>query len=263
MTLRIASIHRYPVKGLSPERLPAADLVAGAFFPGDRLYAVENGASGFDPAQPEFQPKFKFLMLMRNGSLARLRTRYIDETTTLVIEEGGREAARGDLSTPEGRAAIEAFFRSFAADELRGEPRVLAAPEGFRFTDSLKGHLSIINLASVQALEEMFGVPVDPLRFRGNLHVEGLEPWAELDLVGRVIEGPGGLRLEVVKRIQRCAATDVDPGTGLRDLAIPPTLMRRFGHMDCGIYCKVLAGGRITEGAHLTLVPQAQAALPF
>jgi hypothetical protein len=263
MTMRIASIYRYPVKGLSPERLPAADLAEGAFFPGDRLYAVENGRSGFDPAEPAFQPKIKFLMLMKNGSLARLRTRYLDETTTLVIEDGGREAARGDLSTPEGRQAIEDFFRAFSAGELRGEPRVLAAPEGFRFTDSLKGHLSIINLASVAALEEMFGSPVDPLRFRGNVHVEGLEPWAELDLVGRHLEGPGGLRLEVVKRIQRCAATDVDPGTGMRDLSIPPTLMRRFGHMDCGIYCKVVGAGRVTEGAHLALVPQEQAALPF
>ena len=263
MTMRIASLYRYPVKGLSPERLKGADLVAGAYFPGDRLFAVENGPSGFDPESPAFQPKFKFLMLMKNGSLARLRTRYIDETTTLVIEEGGREAARGDLSTQEGRAAIEAFFRGYSAGDLRGEPRVLASPEGFRFTDSTKGHLSIINLASVAALEDMFGVPVDPLRFRGNLHVEGLGPWDELDLVGRVIEGPGGVRLEVVKRIQRCAVTDVDPGTGLRDLAIPPTLMRRFGHMDCGIYCKVLTGGRLSEGAHLTLEPAAQPALPF
>ncbi|HYF57237.1 MAG TPA: MOSC N-terminal beta barrel domain-containing protein [Salinarimonas sp.] len=263
MTLRIAAIHRYPVKGLSPERLASADLAPGAYFPGDRLYAVENGPSGFDPAEPAFQPKIKFLMLMKNGALARLRTRYLDETTTLVVEEDGREAARGDLSTPEGRAAIEAFFRRYAAGELRGEPRVIAAPDGFRFTDSPKGHLSIINLASVAAMEDWFGVPVDPLRFRGNLHVDGLEPWAELDLVDRVLEGPGGLRLKVVKRIQRCAATDVDPGTGIRDLAIPPTLMRRFGHMDCGIYCQVLRGGRITEGAHLALAPVAQPALPF
>jgi MOSC domain-containing protein YiiM len=39
--------------------------------------------------------------------------------------------------------------------------------------------------------------------------------------------------------------------------------MRRFGHMDCGIYCKVLADGRVTEGAHLALVPESQGALPF
>ena len=89
-SIRIASLQRYPVKGLSPEALDQASLSRGGYFPGDRLFAVENGPAGFDPANPEHQPKIKFLMLMRTESLARLRTRYEDETATLVIEEGGR-----------------------------------------------------------------------------------------------------------------------------------------------------------------------------
>src|SRR3712207_3020906 len=201
MRLRVAALHRYPVKGLSPERLPGTVLEKGAYFPGDRLFAIENGPAGFDPADPQHQSKVKFLMLMRNEALARLRTRYDDGTRTLVIEEGGREAVRGDLSTREGRLAVEAFFRRFMPRELRGPPKVLSAPDGFRFTDSRKGYVSLINLASVAAVEAMVGQPVDPLRFRGNLHVEGLEPWAELELVGRVLEGPSGLRLKVTKRI--------------------------------------------------------------
>ncbi|HEX8663259.1 MAG TPA: MOSC domain-containing protein [Beijerinckiaceae bacterium] len=263
MRLRVAALHRYPVKGLSPERLPGAVLEKGAYFPGDRLLAIENGPAGFDPADPQHQPKVKFLMLMRNEALARLRTRYDDESRTLVIEEGGREAVRGDLSTGQGRLAVEAFVRRFMPRELRGPPKVLSAPDGFRFTDSRKGYVSIINLASVAAVEAMVGVPVDPLRFRGNLHVEGLEPWAELDLVGRVLEGPSGLRLKITKRIQRCAATNVDPTSGVRDLDIPATLMRRLGHMDCGIYAEVVQGGPLAEGERLTVAEPAQAALPL
>lgn len=252
MTIRIAALHRYPVKGFSPERLPFADLFAGRHFPGDRLFAVENGPAGFDPENPVHQPKLKFLMLMRNESLARLKTRYCDETTTLVIEEGGREVARGDLSTREGRLAIEAFIRRFMPKELRGAPKVLAAPEGFRFTDSRRGFVSIINLASVRALEEAIGAPIDPLRFRGNLHVEGLAPWQEFDLVDQVIACPSGVRLRGIKRIERCAATNVDPATGLRDLQIPKGLMKAFGHVDCGLYAEVLSGGRIAEGDAFT-----------
>ena len=263
MRLRVAALHRYPVKGLSPERLPGAVLEKGAYFPGDRLFAIENGPAGFDPADPQHQSKVKFLMLMRNEALARLRTRYDDDSRTLVIEEGGREAVRGDLSTGQGRLAVEAFFRRFMPRELRGPPKVLAAPEGFRFTDSRKGYVSLVNLASVAAVEAMVGAPVDPLRFRGNLHVEGLAPWAELELVGRILEGPSGLRLKVTKRIQRCAATNVDPTSGVRDLDIPATLMRRLGHMDCGIYAEVLEGGLLAEGERLTLAEPAQAALPL
>ena len=59
-------------------------------------------------------------------------------------------------------------------------------------------------------------------------------------------------RLRIIKRIVRCAATNVDPDTGIRDLAIPDTLMRRFGHADCGIYGEVVQGGDIAVGDALT-----------
>lgn len=248
MSIRIASLQRYPVKGLSPETLETATLVKGGYFPGDRLFAIENGPAGFDPDNPQHQPKIKFLMLMRNESLARLRTRYLDCITTLFIEEGGREVARGDLSTREGRLAIEAFFRRYMPKELRGPPKVLNAPEGFRFTDSRRGYVSLINLASVRQLENVVGAPIDPLRFRGNIHIDGLEPWAEFDLVGQVLTTAAGVRLRVTKRIERCAATNVDPLTGIRDLQIPKSLMQAYGHFDCGIYAEVVSGGAIAVG---------------
>ena len=52
----------------------------------------------------------------------------------------------------------------------------------------------------------------------------------------------------MVKRIQRCAATEVDPDTGIRDLPVPRTLMDKFGHADCGIYAEVIAAGDIAAG---------------
>jgi hypothetical protein len=93
----------------------------------------------------------------------------------------------------------------------------------------------------------MVGRPVDPLRFRGNLYVEGWPAFAEFDLLGCEI-AIGGTRAKVVKRIVRCAATNVDPATGIRDLEIPATLLRNLGHSDCGIYAEVTAGGPIAPG---------------
>src|ERR1700732_198153 len=104
---QIASLYRYPVKGLSPESLPRVVLEVGQTFPADRRYAIENGPSGFDPTAPEWLPKSYFLMLMRNERLAGLQTHFEDRTNLLPIEEGGGGgAARGDLETAEGRAAI-------------------------------------------------------------------------------------------------------------------------------------------------------------
>jgi uncharacterized protein len=241
---RIHAIYRYPVKGLSPEPLARTQLAVLETLPADRLYAIENGPSGFDPAAPRHQPKQRYLMLMRNERLARLRTRFDDASHTLTIAAEGREAARGDLRTPEGRAAIERFFAQFCADDLRGAPKVLHAP-GFSFSDVARKVVSIINLASVAALESAVGLPVHPLRFRGNVYVTGWPAWREFDLVGGEIAIGESARLRIVKRIVRCAATNVDPDTGIRDLAIPTTLMQRFGHADCGVYGEVVEAGEI------------------
>ncbi|SIQ10135.1 MULTISPECIES: MOSC N-terminal beta barrel domain-containing protein [unclassified Bosea (in: a-proteobacteria)] len=253
--MRIEMLYRYPVKGLSPERLDTAELTAGGYFPGDRLFAIENGASGFDPAEPVHQPKIKYLMLMRDEALARLRSRYEDARDELVIRQDDREVLRAATATEEGRAAITRFFQGFIPDSLRGVPKLLAAPPAYRFTDSRSGFVSIINLASVADLEQRIGMAVDPRRFRGNLLVGGLDAWAENDLVGQDLAGPEGLRLHVIKRIERCAATNVDPETGARDRQIPKALMKTYGHVDCGIYCSVITGGRLVPGSLLTPVP--------
>jgi hypothetical protein len=247
---KIAAIYRYPVKGLGPNRLESAELAPGQTITGDRLYAIENGPSGFDPAHPAYLPKSRFLMLMRNGRLASLRTAFDQETHTLAITADRREAVRGDLRTPEGRAAVEQFFAAFCADELRGPPKVLHAA-GHSFSDVARKVVSIINLASVAGLETILGVPVHPLRFRANLYVQGWSAWSEFGLVGREIAVGTSVRLKVVKRIERCAATNVDPDTGVRDLEIPRTLMQNFDHTDCGIYAEVTAGGSITTGDEL------------
>ncbi len=250
----VRSIYRYPVKGLSPEPVAIAALSPGATLVGDRSYAVENGPSGFDPAAPAHLPKQRFLMLMKNERLARLATRFEDDTHLLIIRHAGHEVARGDLRTAPGRAAIESFLAGFCADELRGAPKVLSV-QGHSFSDVGRKVVSIINLASVAAIADMVGRPVDPLRFRGNLYVEGWPAWSELDLVGREIAIGGAARAKVVKRIKRCAATNVDPATGIRDLDIPPTLLRTLGHPDCGIYVEIVAAGAVAAGNAVTVSP--------
>jgi uncharacterized protein YcbX len=86
-----------------------------------------------------------------------------------------------------------------------------------------RGFVSILNLASVAALEAVIGAPVDPLRFRANLYVAGWPAWHEFDLIDREIAVGPAVRLKGLKRIERCAATNVDPVTGTRDMTIPQT----------------------------------------
>jgi uncharacterized protein YcbX len=80
-----------------------------------------------------------------------------------------------------------------------------------------------------------------------------LPAWTETGLVGRSIE-LGPVRLRVVKRIQRCAATEVDPETAARDIDVPDALYRLTGDDDCGIYAEVVTAGRIALGDPLRVV---------
>ena len=243
---RITGIYRYPVKGLTPEQLSRAELKPGHTLLADRRYAIENGPSGFDPAEPKWLPKPHFLMLMRDEWLAGLRTRFDDSSNVLSINHNGQIVAQGNLATPEGRGTIENFFATDFAGQIKGPPKVLTSP-GHSFSDVAHKVVSIINLASLRAIENMVGQAVHPLRFRANIYVEGWPAWHEFDLLDRTL-AIGDVRLKVVKRIVRCAAVNVDPDTAERDLAIPQALQRRLGHGDCWIYAEVTTGGSIAVG---------------
>lgn len=248
--MQIVSLYRYPVKGLSPERLESVTLSPGETMPYDRAYAIENGSGRFDPEAPRYLPKINFLMLMRDERLATLQTKFDDATQTLTVMRDGKQVARGQLSTPLGRQLIEQFFAAYMKAELRGGPKIVHAP-GHSFSDVAAKCLHIVNLASLRELERSIGRPVDPLRFRANVYIDGAEPWAELGWLDKEI-GLGPARLALFARTQRCEATNVDPGTGARDMAIPAHLIRTWGHQDFGVYGKVVAGGEIAPGQVVT-----------
>jgi uncharacterized protein len=242
----ITGLYRYPVKGLSPEPLQTVPLAVGQTLPADRRYAVENGPSGFDPAEPAWRPKTHYLMLMRHERLAGFKTLFGDATNLLTVRRDGEVVAQGNLETAEGRAAIEGFFATHFAEELKGLPKVLTGG-GHSFSDVARKVVSIINLDSIAAIETMVGAAVHPLRFRANLYVRGWPAWHEAGLLHQRL-AIGAARLKVVKTITRCAATNVDPDTATRDLDIPAALMRALGHNECGIYAEVVASGTISLG---------------
>jgi uncharacterized protein YcbX len=239
------------VKGLTPEPLQRASLAVGETLPFDRAWAIENGPGRFDASAPRHLPKINFLMLMRDERLATLRTKFDDATETLTILRDGKQVARGQLTTPLGRQLIEQFIGAYMKSELRGPPKIVHAP-GHSFSDVAAKCVHMVNLASVREVERTLGRPVDPLRFRANLYLEGVEPWAEFGWMGKEIT-VGKARLAVFARTTRCEATNVDPAKGVRDMAVPAHLQRTWGHQDFGIYAKVVAGGEISVGAPIVL----------
>lgn len=250
LSITVAEILRYPVKGLGAETLGEAALVPGEGLPNDRRFAIAHSGGAFDADNPEWLPKHNFLNLMTDEKLAGLRPIFEQEQGLLALTVSGERVAEGRLDKPSGLAPVERFIESFMAE--KGSLRIVQVP-GRMLSDSPQGLVSIINIASVRDIGRAAGRAVDPRRFRANIHLEGGTPWEERDWPGRSLR-IGAAELRVVDPINRCAATCVDPETAARDMNVPRILKRAFGHVETGVYAEVTEPGTIRKGDPVVLI---------
>jgi len=248
----IRNLYHYPIKGLSGQELVKAELKRGQGFPFDRIFGFARHDSGFDINDPRPIPKDRFLVLLTEERLAGLQTSFEPSSRQLKIEVQNNTVLQADLSTEQGIADAVSFFSTMF--DLYDEKRPIFAHSGsHRFTDvsvlstELMNSVSLINLESVREFEQRIGRKVDPVRFRANIYFDGWAPFSELEHVGKEFL-IGEVRMKVVRRTKRCAATEVDPSTARRNIPIPRLLMKTYGHPDLGIYAEVCGDGIIRPG---------------
>jgi hypothetical protein len=256
MTTTISGIYRYPVKGLSAEKSDRVALTRGRCLPHDRGFAIALGSTLFDPLNPKWLPKTHFVMLMRDEKLAELQTHFDTASGILTIARNGRKLLSGRLTEPEGCRLVAEFYENFLGDAVNGPLHVVEA-SGHAFADARRKpnattdqYVSLINLASIAALEAVMNTSVDPIRFRANVYFDGAPAWREHDWIGCELT-LGTARLRIISPITRCAATQVNPVTAQRDLDIVAALERVFGHINMGVYAEVSADGEIAIGDEL------------
>jgi uncharacterized protein len=218
MATTISAIYRYPVKGLSAEKMDCVPLTGGQCLPHDRRFAIALGSTLFDPLNPQWLPKTHFIMLMRAEKLAQLRTRFDTATGVLTIARDGRVLLRVRITEPEGCRLVAEFYENFLGDAAKGPLRVVEA-SGHAFADARRKpnatadkYISLINRASIAALEAAMDKPVNPIRFRANIYFDGAAAWCEQNWIGSELTLRTA-RLRVISPITRCAATQVNPVT--------------------------------------------------
>ncbi|OUS13928.1 hypothetical protein A9Q97_04375 [Rhodospirillales bacterium 47_12_T64] len=251
MSAQINTIYRYPVKGLSPEKLEKVMLSANRIIPNDRRFAIAHGSTEF-PDGPNWLSKNHFLMLAKNPKLAQLISHYEDDTDILTLERNGKRVSRGKLTDLTGCMLLEQFLVSFLGSESRGIPKIVESKKT-AFTDIPDQQISLINLESVKDLERVVRKPVDPMRFRGNLYIEGLAAWEENGWLGKELQ-IGDITLEIVSAIGRCSATNVNLDTAKVDMNIPKSLQSGYQHRNMGVYAVVKKSGEIKEKAPVTII---------
>jgi GntR family transcriptional regulator/MocR family aminotransferase len=255
----VKNLFQYPIKGLSPQPLARVTIAAGKPFPFDRIFALARPGGAITAEAPKWAKKGLFVMLMLDEGLARVRTHLDAETLLLTVHDGDRTTLRADLREASDRARVEKFFHRLAPS--LAAPPILVRAEGGHFMDKPDSVISLINLATVRSLEALWGAPLDPLRFRANVAIDDAVAWAEFDWIGSDIR-IGGVVFRVDRRNGRCGATNVDPASGRRDLDIPGSLRRSFGHKDLGVYLVARTDGDFSVGDRLELPGVGTAAAP-
>ena len=248
----IKSIVRYPIKGLSGENLEKITLEKNQVLPGDREYAFSRSHVTYDRNNPTYLRKTNFLALVKEEKLANLETKFDPSHREIIIKLGNQIVVNEILCNEKNISKVETFFQNYLNLGPDNKPKLVQGikiPDNNNLTHSFSDipdkAVSIINLNTLYELEKKLGKKISPARFRANFLIENGKPWNEFDWIGKKISA-GECILEVFKRTQRCAATNVNPENAIRDINIPNEINTHYGHLDLGVYARVIKSGLVS-----------------
>ena len=245
MSATLAAILRHPIKAHGREEVASATLAAGACLPWDRAWAVAHEGSKFDPAAPAWTPCGQFQRAARTQALQAITATWDEGVGRMTLTHPDLGPVTFDPEA-EGDTFID-WVRPISPAEGPFRPRALVRAPDRGMTDSPFPSISILSLASNAALSAHMGLDLSIHRWRGNLWLDGLEPWEEETWVGRTLR-VGDALIEVRERIGRCKATEADPATGLPLGETRAALRALRGSEQFGLYGVVVEGGPVRRG---------------
>lgn len=249
MTARLAQIWRYPIKAHGAEPLQSVTLSPGQTMPWDRAWAVVHERSRADGSH--WANCGNFSRGANHPALMAITCQLDEGTQTLRFSHPNRP----DISlNPDSQSDdFISWLQPLLHPREKAPARIVRA-QSRGMTDTDFASISLNNPASNAEVGEKLGQELSPLRWRGNLWFDGLEPWQENEWLGKTLK-IGAVRLEVIDPIGRCLATTANPKTGQRDVNTLAALKRHWGHTNFGVYAMVRQGGQITVGDELEVLP--------
>lgn len=245
---QLVHINRHPIKGHGREELSAATLTAGQCLPFDRHWAVAHEKSKLTGGWVPY------------GNFSSVTVTVALMAMTATLDEAARRItlshpALGQMSlSPDDPRDLPGFLDWIAPLQVPKRPRPTEIVTiGRGVTDTDFPSVSILSMASLRDLSARMGHDLSIHRWRGNLWLDGAEPWAELSWIDRRIR-VGGATLEIRECTTRCRSTTADPETGISDADTLTALRKNFGHQDFGVYAIVTDGGPVAIGDEWTLL---------
>lgn len=237
----VTRILRYPLKSHGREAVEQVALRAGESMPWDRVWAVAHDASRADGH--EWVPCANFSRVAKAPALMAITATFDEATERLTLSH----PRLSDLVfNPDTEADAFIHWVTPIVPQDRALPRRILRLDGRGFTDSDFPSVTLCNMASHRAVEAHMGRQLSIHRWRGNIWLDGAEPWSEFDWIGREL-AIGDAVLRIRERTDRCMATAANPDTGQRDADILKAL-DHWGHQDFSVRGEVVRGGSVAVG---------------
>jgi uncharacterized protein YcbX len=242
----VTALWRHPLKSHGRETLQQVTLTKGQTMPWDRHWAVTHEATKFQIDAPAWEKCRNFMIGSQNPGVAGIWSHLDEASGTLTLRHPDIGEIKFQPDTAEGEAAFLAWAAPIYEADKRTATAIVSNPAR-GMTDTPEATISIMTQASHKAIEDYFGHPVSPERWRGNIWLDGSAAWEEQDWIGKHIR-IGNTVLAVTAPVVRCMATTANPATGRRDLATLAALRDGWDHQNFGIYAEVITSGDIAIG---------------
>ena len=257
---RLEAIHCFPIKGLPAINLSNTDLVVGRGIPNDRRYAITNGTI----SDGKWMPAGNYFVNAYNDGLLNFKVTNVEQTSCISITNPDNKEIQLKTDNPQSlelaNLTLERFISQLKIKADKAPPQIVELSDAGGSWDYPGTEISLINLATVEAIGNEMDRDLDPERFRGNLLLSGLNAWQEFDFLGKKLR-IGEAEIEVLFPIVRCPAPGVNPKTGARDIDFEKDYPSCFGHPYCGMYARVTKTGKISTDDKIEVLGNASTPL--
>lgn len=242
MTGCVAHIFRHPIKSHGREEVRSVHLTQGQTIPWDRRWAVAHEAAKTDGSG--WAVCANFSRGSKAPALMAINATTDKQAGTVTLTHPDLDQLTLDPDHEADR--LLNWVRPLMPQDRAQSARIVRV-EGHGMTDTPYPSVSITSLASLAAVSARVGRDLSPLRWRGNIWLDGLEAWEEFSWLGKTI-AIGQAQITIRERIRRCLATSANPETGERDVDTLGALNEGWDHQDFGVYGEVTKSGTIKIG---------------
>ena len=94
--------------------------------------------------------------------------------------------------------------------------------------------VSLLNIQSINDFEKKTNKKIENSIFRGNICIDGVEPWKEREWIGKTIK-INNVLFKVEKNIPRCVAINLKPKTDDNSFNLLQLLKKNYNHFDLSL----------------------------